>query len=164
MRRTSSAVAWGSPSDNAHRHLSIHWSNLRNFSDEFFLTIVVTSSISLSMKNAQCSVRIISERGMYSVFRPRSIAVEHERRSIGLLTARTLVEEGAKSVVLLSRSGKPAADAVEQWEWLQSTSAKARSIPPADRICVSHNRGFFLDEFSSVQPLVGCTRTPKQEV
>jgi len=47
--------------------------------------------------------------------------------SIGLLTARTLVEEGAKSVVLLSRSGKPAADAVEQWEWLQSTSAKVVS-------------------------------------
>merc|ERR1719502_693364 len=47
--------------------------------------------------------------------------------SIGLLTARTLVEEGAKSVVLLSRSGKPASDAVEQWEWLQTTSAKVVS-------------------------------------
>jgi thioesterase domain-containing protein/NAD(P)-dependent dehydrogenase (short-subunit alcohol dehydrogenase family)/acyl carrier protein len=47
--------------------------------------------------------------------------------SIGLLTARTLVEEGAKSVVLLSRSGKPASDAVEQWDWLQSTSAQVVS-------------------------------------
>jgi thioesterase domain-containing protein/NAD(P)-dependent dehydrogenase (short-subunit alcohol dehydrogenase family)/acyl carrier protein len=47
--------------------------------------------------------------------------------SIGLLTARTMIEEGAKNVVLLSRSGKPASDAVEQWEWLQTTSAKVVS-------------------------------------
>jgi NAD(P)-dependent dehydrogenase (short-subunit alcohol dehydrogenase family) len=47
--------------------------------------------------------------------------------SIGLLTARTMIEEGAKNVVLLSRSGKPASDAAEQWEWLQTTSAKVVS-------------------------------------
>jgi acyl transferase domain-containing protein/NADPH:quinone reductase-like Zn-dependent oxidoreductase/NAD(P)-dependent dehydrogenase (short-subunit alcohol dehydrogenase family)/acyl carrier protein len=47
--------------------------------------------------------------------------------AIGLLTARTLIEEGAKNVVLLSRSGKPASDAAEQWEWLQTTSAKVVS-------------------------------------
>jgi NAD(P)-dependent dehydrogenase (short-subunit alcohol dehydrogenase family) len=47
--------------------------------------------------------------------------------SIGLLTARTMIEEGAKNVVLLSRSGKPASDAVEQWEWLQTASAKVVS-------------------------------------
>merc|ERR1719305_1831283 len=44
--------------------------------------------------------------------------------ALGLTTAKALVEEGAKKILLLSRSGKPAADA---GEWLQASSATIES-------------------------------------
>lgn len=40
--------------------------------------------------------------------------------ALGVVTTNFLVEEGAKSLVLTSRSGKPSSDVAVQWEWLQS--------------------------------------------
>ena len=39
--------------------------------------------------------------------------------SLGLLTARRMVELGAKKIVLLSRSSRPREDAMDAWKWLQ---------------------------------------------
>ena len=47
--------------------------------------------------------------------------------ALGLTTAKALVEEGAKNVLLLSRSGKPAPDAGDAWAWLEASSAKIAS-------------------------------------
>jgi hypothetical protein len=49
------------------------------------------------------------------------------RGALGLTTAKALVEEGAKKVLLLSRSGKPAPDAGDAWAWLEASSAKIES-------------------------------------
>lgn len=43
--------------------------------------------------------------------------------ALGLLTSRWMVEHGARRVVLLSRSGKVAANAGQHWEWLQASEA-----------------------------------------
>jgi len=42
--------------------------------------------------------------------------------ALGVVTAQFLVEEGAKSLVLTSRGGKPAADVQVQWDWLQASA------------------------------------------
>merc|ERR1719305_1120423 len=47
--------------------------------------------------------------------------------ALGLTTAKALVEEGAKKILLLSRSGKPAQDAGDAWAWLQASSATIES-------------------------------------
>jgi acyl transferase domain-containing protein/NADPH:quinone reductase-like Zn-dependent oxidoreductase/acyl carrier protein len=47
--------------------------------------------------------------------------------AIGMVTARFLVEEGAKSISLLSRSGKAAADVQDLWAWLQTSSVSVTS-------------------------------------
>merc|ERR1719506_2337899 len=41
----------------------------------------------------------------------------------GLVMAQALVEEGAKHVLLLSRSGRASADCMAQWEWLEASRA-----------------------------------------
>jgi len=41
--------------------------------------------------------------------------------ALGVVTAQFLAEEGAKSLCLLSRSGKPSSDVLSQWEWLTSS-------------------------------------------
>ena len=43
------------------------------------------------------------------------------------LSVLSEVEEGAKHVLLLSRSGKPASDAGAQWAWLESSSVDVQS-------------------------------------
>jgi len=42
--------------------------------------------------------------------------------ALGLVTAQFVVEEGAKSVCLLSRSGKPSGDAQRWWDWLKASA------------------------------------------
>merc|ERR1719305_116922 len=71
---------------------------------------------------------VITQPSRMSVHPDATYVLSGGMGSIGMLTARTLVEEGAKNLVLLSRSGKPASDAAQQWEWLQSSSAKAVSM------------------------------------
>jgi len=44
--------------------------------------------------------------------------------ALGVVTAQFLVEEGAKSVCLLSRSGKPSSDVEAAWGWLTSSVAE----------------------------------------
>jgi NAD(P)-dependent dehydrogenase (short-subunit alcohol dehydrogenase family) len=44
--------------------------------------------------------------------------------ALGIVTTQFLVEEGAKSVCLLSRSGKIASDVKSQWDWLTSSLAE----------------------------------------
>ncbi|CAK0879996.1 unnamed protein product [Prorocentrum cordatum] len=43
--------------------------------------------------------------------------------ALGVVTAQAMAEEGAKCMVLLSRSGKAAAEVESQWKWLQASSA-----------------------------------------
>ncbi|CAK0873388.1 unnamed protein product, partial [Prorocentrum cordatum] len=42
--------------------------------------------------------------------------------ALGVMVAQFLVEEGSKSLWLLSRSGRPPAEVRERWEWLQASS------------------------------------------
>lgn len=49
--------------------------------------------------------------------------------AIGMVSAQFLVEEGAKELSLLSRSGRPAADVQKQWAWLQASSAVVHARP-----------------------------------
>ena len=46
---------------------------------------------------------------------------------LGLAAARAMVEDGARSLVLLSRGGRPAQAARAQWEWLQACGAEVMS-------------------------------------
>jgi len=46
--------------------------------------------------------------------------------ALGVVCAQFLVEEGAKSVCLLSRGGKPPAEVLSRWEWLQASTATLR--------------------------------------
>ncbi|CAL1148755.1 unnamed protein product [Cladocopium goreaui] len=41
--------------------------------------------------------------------------------ALGLVTAQALAEEGAKSLLLMSRSGRPGAEVQSQWTWLQNS-------------------------------------------
>ncbi|CAJ1350508.1 unnamed protein product, partial [Effrenium voratum] len=50
--------------------------------------------------------------------------------ALGMVTAQYLLEEGAKSMTLLSRSGKPSADITDLWAQLQEAQqAKGSSLP-----------------------------------
>ncbi|CAK9054944.1 unnamed protein product [Durusdinium trenchii] len=42
--------------------------------------------------------------------------------ALGLVTAQALAEEGAKSLLLMSRSGRPGAEVQNQWRWLQESA------------------------------------------
>ena len=42
--------------------------------------------------------------------------------ALGLVTAQALVEEGAKHVLILSRSGHASDDCMTQWKWLRASS------------------------------------------
>ncbi|CAK9056190.1 Phenolphthiocerol/phthiocerol polyketide synthase subunit C ((Phenol)carboxyphthiodiolenone synthase subunit C) (Beta-ketoacyl-acyl-carrier-protein synthase I) (Phthiocerol synthesis polyketide synthase type I PpsC) [Durusdinium trenchii] len=59
--------------------------------------------------------------------------------ALGMVTAQYLLEEGAKSMSLLSRSGKPSADIVDLWEKLQASSLEisARSCDIASMDAVN---------------------------
>eukprot|EP00931_Biecheleriopsis_adriatica_P047752 TRINITY_DN27548_c0_g2_i1.p1 TRINITY_DN27548_c0_g2~~TRINITY_DN27548_c0_g2_i1.p1 ORF type:complete len:4734 (-),score=1179.49 TRINITY_DN27548_c0_g2_i1:215-14152(-) len=46
--------------------------------------------------------------------------------ALGVVTAQFLVEEGAKTLCLLSRNGQPAKDVGPQWDWLQKSVADIR--------------------------------------
>eukprot|EP00746_Dinoflagellata_sp_MGD_P146315 gnl/MRDRNA2_/MRDRNA2_78811_c0_seq1.p1 gnl/MRDRNA2_/MRDRNA2_78811_c0~~gnl/MRDRNA2_/MRDRNA2_78811_c0_seq1.p1 ORF type:complete len:1358 (+),score=334.40 gnl/MRDRNA2_/MRDRNA2_78811_c0_seq1:121-4074(+) len=48
--------------------------------------------------------------------------------ALGLVTAKFLVEEGAKKVVPLSRSGKPGASVEAQWQWLQACDVEVNAL------------------------------------
>ena len=48
--------------------------------------------------------------------------------ALGLLTARWMVERGARRVVLLSRSGQVATNAARHWEWLQESEAAVEVV------------------------------------
>ena len=48
--------------------------------------------------------------------------------ALGLVTAQALAEEGAKSLLLLSRSGRPGAEVEQQWKWLQQSSLQACAL------------------------------------
>lgn len=42
--------------------------------------------------------------------------------ALGLVTAQALCEEGAKQLLLMSRSGRPGAEVQRQWAWLQESA------------------------------------------
>ncbi|CAE8615450.1 unnamed protein product [Polarella glacialis] len=46
--------------------------------------------------------------------------------ALGVVTAQYLVEEGAKRLCLLSRTGKPAEDVLAQWKWLENSMVELR--------------------------------------
>ena len=48
--------------------------------------------------------------------------------ALGLITAQALAEEGAKSLLLLSRSGRPGSEVEQQWKWLQQSSLQATAL------------------------------------
>ena len=48
--------------------------------------------------------------------------------ALGLITAQALAEEGAKSLLLLSRSGRPGSEVEQQWKWLQQSSLQACAL------------------------------------
>ena len=48
--------------------------------------------------------------------------------ALGLITAQALAEEGAKSLLLLSRSGRPGSEVEQQWKWLQQSSLQAAAL------------------------------------
>ena len=49
--------------------------------------------------------------------------------ALGMVTAQYLMEEGAKSMTLLSRSGRPSADITELWAALQDSSMELQAAP-----------------------------------
>ncbi|CAE7460662.1 ppsC, partial [Symbiodinium sp. KB8] len=49
--------------------------------------------------------------------------------ALGMVTAQYLLEEGAKSMTLLSRSGRPSADITELWKALQDSSVELQASP-----------------------------------
>lgn len=48
--------------------------------------------------------------------------------ALGIVTAQAMVEEGARSLMLLSRSGKPATEVLVQWEWLQNSCVEVMAL------------------------------------
>eukprot|EP00933_Yihiella_yeosuensis_P033453 TRINITY_DN27154_c0_g1_i1.p1 TRINITY_DN27154_c0_g1~~TRINITY_DN27154_c0_g1_i1.p1 ORF type:complete len:1548 (+),score=394.66 TRINITY_DN27154_c0_g1_i1:542-4645(+) len=44
--------------------------------------------------------------------------------ALGVVASQFLVEEGAKSLVLLSRGGKPPAEVQQKWDWLQAAAVE----------------------------------------
>ena len=48
--------------------------------------------------------------------------------ALGLITAQALAEEGARSLLLLSRSGRPGSEVEQQWKWLQQSSLQATAL------------------------------------
>ncbi|CAJ1416737.1 unnamed protein product [Effrenium voratum] len=68
-----------------------------------------------------------------------SVVLSGGMGALGLVTAQALAEEGAKSLLLISRSGKPGAEVQQQWSWLQKSAlqvtawacdvSEAKSLP-----------------------------------
>ena len=75
--------------------------------------------------------------------------------ALGLVTAEYLVQEGAKYLSLLSRSGKPSADAKSLWDWLGTSSitVSARACDCAKLEAVQ--------ELAAVMKKEGASRSPQ---
>ena len=48
--------------------------------------------------------------------------------ALGVVTAQVMSEEGAKSLVLMSRGGKAGAEVQKEWEWLQASSVQVEAF------------------------------------